>query len=72
MRRSNTPLPRGKEHGAKIKMHGEDNGRMEQRQVVEEAGIPRHMSDKRHVREGCGGTDGLSIPVQRLAAARPR
>ena len=31
-------------------------------QVVDEAGMPRHTSDKRHVREGCGRTDGLSIP----------
>ena len=31
-------------------------------QVVDEAGMPRHTSDKRDVREGCGRTDGLRIP----------
>ena len=31
-------------------------------QVVDEAGMLRHMSDKRHVREGGGRTDGHSIP----------
>ena len=37
-------------------------GRMGEGQVVEEAGIPRHVCDKGHVREGGGRTDGLSIP----------
>ena len=66
MRRSDLPLPRGKEYGAEIKMHGEGKGRMGQGQVVEEAGIPRHMSDKRHVRETGGRIDGLSVPKHLL------
>ena len=37
-------------------------GRMGEGQVVEEAGIPRHVCDKGHVREGGWRTDGLSIP----------
>ena len=57
MRRSDLPLPKGEEYGAETKMHGEDKCRMEHGQVVEEAGIPRHMSEKRHVRDGCGRTD---------------